>query len=230
MTRLRTLLLSTKRRKQAKSKIVWCGVNGFGFVMGVRIVVFDVLDTLLDETGIYRKFYGSIKEKYSLKFTPSEFVEKIFKIHKTIIISNPSDSFEKTVENAYLQTVDGADKKDMERLFRLYSEIEFVSGIEEMLEKMKEKYALYALTNCSNKLVQSFRLKERSPAQFTKIFTSENNGIYKPNSLAYQAVVDFIGAPKEKIIYVSGNDWDLKKSKEFGFNSIRSNDFKKSFL
>ena len=190
-------------------------------------VIFDVLDTLFDESIIYEKFYALVKEKYSLNFTPNEFVKKLFEIHRKIIFTNSPYPFEKTVEKAYFKTVPGADVKDLAQLFPLYSEMKFLPGIKEMLDKMKSKYDLYALTNCSNKLVQSFRLNERSPVLFTKIFTSENNGVYKPNPKAYQKVIDFIDLPKEKIIYVSGNNWDVKKSREFGFNSIPISVFRK---
>jgi len=190
-------------------------------------VVFDVLDTLLDESAIYKKFYNSIMEKYSLRFTPNEFVEFLFEEHRKIIFTNPHYSFEKTVEEAYQYTVPDANKKDLELLFPLYSELQLLPGIKEMLAKTKEKYALYTLTNCSNKLTKSFQLNERSPTKFTKIFTSEDNGVYKPNPKAYQKVADFIGLPKEKIIYISGNNWDVEKAKEFGFKSIPINEFKK---
>lgn len=69
-------------------------------------------------------------------------------------------------------------------------------------------------------------LESKSPVKFEKIFTSEDNGVYKPNPGSYERVVDYIKLSASEIIYVSSNKWDSISSKEFGFNSKKIGELK----
>ena len=182
-------------------------------------IVFDMLDTLLDESAMYGKFYSCISKKYSLGFEPQDFVKRFFECEHKRIAANSKKQFKEIVKEAYLELVKGADAKDMEILFDLHKEMAFLPGIKEMLIKLDNKRQFFILTNCSNDLVKSIGISSKSPVKFQKIFTSEDNGVYKPNPHSYQIVVDYIGKPVNKIIYCSSNIWDLIASRKFGFNS-----------
>jgi len=88
-----------------------------------------------------------------------------------------------------------------------------------MLIRLSNKSRFFILTNCSNDLVRSINIESKSPVKFEKIFTSEDNCAYKPNPGSYEKVVEYIKLPRNNIIYVSSNKWDLDASRNFGFNS-----------
>ncbi len=189
-------------------------------------IVFDLLDTLLDESGIYKKFYSQISKKYSLDLEPQEFINRFFQYQRENIFANSKKPFKEIVKLAYIKLVKDADVKDLEILFKTHKNIVFLPGIKEMLMKLQKKYRFFVLTNCSNDLVKMMNLSSKSPVKFEKIFTSEDNGVYKPNQESYEKVIDYINLPANKIIYISSNEWDLKASKEFGFNIKSIEDIK----
>lgn len=182
-------------------------------------IVFDMLDTLLDESGIYKKFYSVISKKYSLDFEPQDFVKRFFVCEHKWMAPNFKKQFKEVIKEAYLEMVKGAGAKDLNLLFDLHKEMVFLPDIKEMLLRLNNKYKFFILTNCSNDLVKNIDIASKSPVKFQKIFTSEDNGVYKPNPPSYQIVIDYIKEPVNNIIYCSSNKWDLIASKKFGFDS-----------
>lgn len=182
-------------------------------------IVFDLLNTLLDESEIYNKFYSYILKKYTINLRPQDFIEQFFQYQREHIFKNSKKPFKEIVKMAYLKLVKGADIKDLEVLFNLHKDIAFLPGIKEMLVKLQQKCRFFVLTNCANDLVALMDLPSKSPVKFEKIFTSEDNGVYKPNPGSYEKIIDCIKLPRNNIIYASSNEWDLKSSREFGFNS-----------
>lgn len=182
-------------------------------------IVFDLFDTLIDESSVYKEFFSHIAEKYHIEMSAEKFVKQLFKNQNEFVFADSKKAYKEITRLAYIKLIKQADTKDVELLFDLYSKMDFFPGIIELLLKLEKNYDLFILTNIDNDLLEKVNLPAKCPVKFKKIFTAENNGVYKPSREAYQIVVDFINLPKEKIIYVSSNDWDIKKSKEFGFNA-----------
>ena len=182
-------------------------------------IVFDLLNTLLDESEIYHKFYFCILKKYPISIGHEEFIKQFFQYQREQIFANSKKPVKEIVKTAYLKLVKGADAGDLDILFNMHKGIKFLPGIREMLLNLHKNYSFFILTNCANDLVELMDIYKKSPVKFGKIFTSEDNGAYKPNPGSYEKVVRYIKLPANKIIYCSSNQWDLKSSKEFGFNS-----------
>ena len=147
-----------------------------------------------------------------------EFIKQFFQYQREQIFVNSKKPFKEIVGIAYLKLVKDADAGDLEILFNLHKDIKFLPGIKEMLLKLHKNYEFFILTNCANELIGMMDLPSKSPVKFGEIFTSDDNGVYKPNPGSYEKVVEHIKLPRSSIIYVSSNYWDIKKSKEFGFN------------
>ncbi len=182
-------------------------------------IVFDLYDTLLDESSIYGNFFLHIAKKYSLIISSEEFVNEFFQNQREFVFANVKKSFKEITNLSYTKLIKQADTNDVEKLFDLYMEMEFFPEIPNLLLKLEKNHDLFILTNTDNDLLEKINLFAKSPVKFKKIFTAENNGVYKPSKKAYQIVVDYIKLPANEIIYVSSNQWDLKASEEFGFNS-----------
>ena len=181
-------------------------------------IVFDLFDTLLDESSVYKEFFLHIDKKYHLEMNAEDFVKNLFKNQNEFVFANAQKTYKEITRLAYGKLIKQADLNDVELLFNLYSRMDFFPVIVDLLLKLEKNHDLFILTNIDNDLLERVNLPAKSQVKFKKIFTAENDGVYKPDPRAYQIVVDYIGLPKEKIIYVSSNDWDIKKSKEFGFN------------
>lgn len=182
--------------------------------------------TLLNESSVYKQFFSRISKKYRLEMNAEEFVKKLFHNQHEFIFGNSYKTYKEITKLSYIKLIKQADPNDVKLLFDLYQKMEFFPGIIELLIKLEKKHDLFILTNIDNDLLERINLPAKSQVIFKRIFTAENNRVYKPNPKAYQTVVDYIKLPKEKIIYVSSNNWDIKKSKEFGFNVQSIEDLK----
>jgi 2-haloalkanoic acid dehalogenase type II len=189
-------------------------------------IVFDLFDTLLDESSIYKKFFFQIAKKYRIEITAEEFVNKIFQNQHEFVFANVQKSLKEITKLSYTKLIKQADPNDVELLFDLYSGMKFFPGIIDLLLKLEKNHDLFILTNTDNNMLEKVSISAKSPVRFKKIFTSEDNGTYKPNPKAYQIVVDYIRLPPKKITYVSSNGWDIEKSREFGFNVKLLNDLR----
>ncbi len=182
-------------------------------------VVFDLFNTLLDESSVYAEFYSHVSTKYPLNLGSQEFISQFFQYRREPIFADTKKPYKDLVRLAYIRLVEGADEGDLETLFDMYGGMDFLPGIREVLTGLQGKFRFFALTNCDDDLVKRIDISSKSPVSFERIFTSEESGVYKPNPAAYQKVVDYIRLPANEIIYVSSHQWDINASKKFGFNS-----------
>jgi 2-haloacid dehalogenase len=54
-------------------------------------------------------------------------------------------------------------------------------------------------------------------SHFDEILSVDRLQTYKPDPGVYQLAVETLGLPKERILFVSSNGWDVAGSKAFGF-------------
>lgn len=196
----------------------------------MRPIVFDLLDTLVDESGAYTSFYSQIQKKYSLQCSAQEFIGAFFSNQRKLIFANTSKPFKEVCECAFSSIIQHPDLRDLELLYGGYAQMMFKEGVIELLLKLSGTFDFYVLTNCSRDLVEKINLPGKCPVRFKRVFTAGEIGAYKPNPAAYESVVAFIGEPKEKIIYVSSNKWDQISSKKFGFDSRTMDELKQITL
>ena len=147
-----------------------------------------------------------------------EFVKKLFNDQHEFIFGNSSKAYKEITKLSYMKLIKQADHNDVKLLFDLYQKMDFFPGIIGLLLKLEKNHDLFILTNIDNDLLENVNLPAKCQVKFKKIFTAENNEVYKPNLGSYEKIVDYIKLPRNNIIYVSSNKWDIKKSKEFGFN------------
>ena len=55
---------------------------------------------------------------------------------------------------------------------------------------------------------------------FEAVLSVESVGIYKPDPRVYQLAVDQLALPREHILFLSSNGWDVSGAKSFGFQTF----------
>jgi 2-haloacid dehalogenase len=55
---------------------------------------------------------------------------------------------------------------------------------------------------------------------FEAVLSVENVGVYKPDPRVYQMAVDQLTLPREHILFLSSNGWDVSGAKSFGFHTF----------
>jgi putative hydrolase of the HAD superfamily len=98
----------------------------------------------------------------------------------------------------------------------------------ETLEYLQKKYKLYIITNGFNE-VQFTKLKNSKLDQyFSKVFTSEDAGAQKPNSIIFENALNTVNAIKEESVMIGDDlEADILGARNFGLDQIFFNPFKK---
>ncbi len=96
----------------------------------------------------------------------------------------------------------------------------------QLLERLKERYALYMLSNTSPLHVpifeQMYLEKAGKPMKdlFTKIYYSFEIGWHKPDTEAWEYVIKDAGIVPQETLFLDDNIHNIKASQELGFQAI----------
>lgn len=88
------------------------------------------------------------------------------------------------------------------------------------LQQLQEKYKLAILSNANANLLDQAVAYNKMNDRFSAIFSVDVIQQYKPLPAVYQLPVDGLGLPKEEIVFLSSNTWDVAGAKSFGLNVL----------
>lgn len=86
----------------------------------------------------------------------------------------------------------------------------------EALQKFQPR-PLVILSNGTQAMLEAVVQNSGLHSEFQAILSVDPLKVYKPAPVVYQMAVDKLGVPKENILFVSSNGWDVAGSKSFGF-------------
>jgi len=99
--------------------------------------------------------------------------------------------------------------------------MDIVPGIDELLESLKEKYRIVALTNTNLTHSKVWKGKYSSTLRyFEKVFSSCEMGTRKPEKHAYTTVLKFLGTTAEETIFLDDNQEYTESAKELGMEAV----------
>lgn len=76
------------------------------------------------------------------------------------------------------------------------------------------------LSNGSPAMLEAAVENAQLQATFEAILSVESIGIYKPEPRVYQMAVEQLALPREHILFLSSNGWDVSGAKSFGFHTF----------
>ena len=76
------------------------------------------------------------------------------------------------------------------------------------------------LSNGSPNMLEAAVDNARLQATFEAVLSVESVGIYKPDPRVYQMAVEQLALPREQILFLSSNGWDVSGAKSFGFHTF----------
>ncbi|MDB5083520.1 MAG: haloacid dehalogenase type [Bacilli bacterium] len=74
------------------------------------------------------------------------------------------------------------------------------------------------LSDGTEKMLQTMVRNAKLELYFDQILSVDRVQVYKPDPRAYEFALTAANVPKEDILFVSSNGWDIAGSKSFGFN------------
>lgn len=165
-----------------------------------KYILFDCDDTVLDFLASEKKALVSLFNEYGIKPTKKaiddyiEINERYWKLYEAKVMSR-DEILIKRFEEFFSKFNLSSDYKEVNEkyLTLLTKNVEVVDGISEVLDKLKDKYELYIITN-GVKWTQEERLRQTEVRKYFKdFFISEAIGYQKPDKEFFKFVIEKIG-------------------------------------
>ncbi len=195
-----------------------------------RYLLFDLDGTLFDINAVEEFVLKEVLNYYSLEFSDSILKEyskineqlwKEFEIGRLTKSQVRLKRFEILIQKYFKKSeININDLADY--YFDLFSKTVIAfDGVSDILEKLKNNYELYVISNGSTD-VQYYKLdKLNFTNYFKKIFLSEEIGYAKPNKLFFENVYKSLNKPPKDTVLVIGDSIsaDINGGFDFGFDT-----------
>ena len=107
------------------------------------------------------------------------------------------------------------------QLMESYRRLSAYPEVPEMLAAIRDGgFKTAILSNGTPAMLQSAVAAAGIGALLDQVLSVEEVGIYKPHPTVYQLAVDRLGAPAQRICFLSSNGWDIAGAAQFGFRAI----------
>jgi putative hydrolase of the HAD superfamily len=105
--------------------------------------------------------------------------------------------------------------------------LDLVPGIKQLLQELKQKYRLVALTNTNEIHARKWRNMYASILKyFEKVFSSHEIHARKPEQKAYKTVLNYLQLNPDKVIFLDDNTEYVQAASEMNIASIYVTSFK----
>jgi putative hydrolase of the HAD superfamily len=105
--------------------------------------------------------------------------------------------------------------------------LDLVPGIKQLLQELKQKYRLVALTNTNEIHARKWRNMYASILKyFEKVFSSHEIHARKPEQEAYKTVLNYLQLNPDKVIFLDDNTEYVQAASEMNIASIHVTSFK----
>jgi len=105
--------------------------------------------------------------------------------------------------------------------------LDLVPGIKQLLQELKQKHRLVALTNTSEIHAKKWRIIYASILNyFEKVFSSHEIHARKPERKAYKTVLNYLQLNPDEVIFLDDNIENVQAASEMNIASIHVTSFK----
>ncbi len=187
----------------------------------IKAIIFDAYGTLFDVNSAAEKCKNKIGNKWEgfanyWRTTQLEYtwLRSLMKRHKDFW-QVTKDSLDKSMK-AY--EIDSSMKNELLDLYKILLPFKEVP---EVLKSLKEKdLKLAILSNGTPALLEQLVKSNNLDNLFDNIFSIEEVGIYKPDSIVYDIPIKEYQISKDEVAFLSSNTWDVCGGGNYGYNSI----------
>ena len=89
-----------------------------------------------------------------------------------------------------------------------------------LTELQQRGFRMAILSNGSPDMLEAAVDNAGMQGIFEAVLSVESVGIYKPDPRVYQLAIDRLALPRERILFLSSNGWDVSGAKSFGFHTF----------
>lgn len=174
----------------------------------VDAVAFDLLTALIDSWTLWEKVAGD--RKLGRRWRQSSL--------RLVTAAGAYAPYEEMVRMAAGEV--GLPAMMAEELIERWDELQPWPEVPEILERLAGR-RLAILTNCSQPLAEIGA--KATGGTFELVMSAERAGIYKIDPRAYQAMLDGLGLPAERVLFVAGSAHDVPGAGALGMPVYWSN-------
>ena len=108
----------------------------------------------------------------------------------------------------------------MQKLQGSFFTPQYYDDVPEVLTHLNtQKIAKVILSNGSSKMLSKVLAHTAITDQFDKVLSAEAAQTFKPNKTVYQLATKALRFPKDEILFVSSNQWDIAGAANYGFQT-----------
>mgnify|MGYP001056638191 CR=1 FL=1 len=108
--------------------------------------------------------------------------------------------------------------------------LDLVPGIKQLLQELKQKYRLVALTNTNEIHAKKWRIMYASILNyFEKVFSSHEIHARKPEQKAYNTVLNYLRLEPNEVIFLDDNPECVQAASKMNITSIHVTSFRQMF-
>ena len=187
----------------------------------IKAIIFDAYGTLFDVNSAAEKCKDKIGDNWEgfsnyWRTTQLEYtwLRSLMKRHKDFwqVTEDSLDKSMKTYE------IDSSMRNELLNLYKILSPFKEVP---EVLKSLKDKnFKLAILSNGTPSLLNELVKSNNLENIFDDIFSIEEVGVYKPDSIVYDIPIKKYNIKKNEVAFLSANAWDISGGGNYGYNSI----------
>ena len=114
-----------------------------------------------------------------------------------------------------------SDKSQRARLMSAWSQPVAYPEVAKALPELARGHELVILSNGTDEMLASGLVHIGLRECFSRVLSTDLVQVYKPSPRVYELVLKECGVPKEKVLFVSSNSFDVIGAESFGFKVCR---------
>jgi 2-haloacid dehalogenase len=107
-----------------------------------------------------------------------------------------------------------------ETLLALYETLPAYPEVAGVLAELKPHARLAILSNGTHGMLERACASAGIRGLFDALISVEEVGVYKPSPLTYSQVETRMNVPREQVMFISSNGWDVAGAGRFGFSTV----------
>ncbi|MFC8197815.1 haloacid dehalogenase type II [Streptomyces sp. NPDC057298] len=190
----------------------------------IEVVVFDVLGTMVDETGGLRAALRDavpVSDESTVDQLLTEWREHVEREQRRIGEGNrPYANTEMIDREAALRVADRAALTDLARIERLATAGQRLKPWGDSLvalTRLARRFPLMGLSNASRAALS--RLNAHAGLRWHQALSAEDARAYKPAPEVYRLAIDAAGCPPRSVLMVAAHAWDLRGAQALGMRT-----------
>ncbi|MER6134215.1 haloacid dehalogenase type II [Streptomyces sp. NPDC001815] len=190
----------------------------------IEVVLFDVLGTMVDETGGLRAALRDavpVSDESTVDQLLTEWRKHVEREQRRIGEGNRAYANTEIIDREAAQRVaDRAGLTDLARIERLATAGQRLKPWGDSLAaltRLARRFPLMGLSNASRAAL--LRLNAHAGLRWHQALSAEDSRAYKPAPEVYRLAIDAAGCPPRRVLMVAAHAWDLRGAQALGMRT-----------